>query len=126
MPIVYAAVGDNVYFVIDDKPKATRTGLRRLRNIAENPQVALLVDDYDEDWSALAYLLVHGRAAVVDDGEEYGRILDALRDRYPRYRAMPLAIDTHPMVRIACERSHLWQATPAQPRSTLPGFSQSS
>jgi PPOX class probable F420-dependent enzyme len=110
VPLCYALVGEQFYFVVDEKPKRTRTGLKRLRNIAENPRVALVIDDYDEDWSRLAYLLVQGEAAVVAEGEEYARGLDALRRRYPQYRAMALALPTHPMIRIAPRRAHLWRA----------------
>jgi PPOX class probable F420-dependent enzyme len=110
IPIVYASVGAAVYFIIDDKPKRSRTSLKRLRNIEQNSQVALLFDDYDEDWTCLAYLLIHGRAAVVTHRTEYSRALKALRDRYPQYRLMPLAFDSHPLVRITRERGHLWKA----------------
>ena len=110
IPICYAMVGADFYFVVDDKPKRTRTGLKRLRNIAANPQVALVIDDYDEDWTRLAYLLVHGAAVVVADRDEYAVALAALRERYAQYRSMPLAFATHPMVRITPVRSHLWRA----------------
>jgi PPOX class probable F420-dependent enzyme len=110
IPIVYARIGDLLYFVVDDKPKRTRTGLKRLRNIRVNPRVAVVVDEYHEDWSRLAYLLVHGRAELVTDRSEYARALEALRERYPQYRRMPLALDTHPMVRIMPERQHFWRA----------------
>ena len=111
IPICYAMVGEAFYFVIDEKPKRTRTGLKRLRNIAANAQVALVIDDYGEDWTRLAYLLVQGQAAVVADRDEYAGALGALRERYAQYRSMPLAFDTHPMVRIAPARSHLWRAS---------------
>ena len=110
IPICYAMVGDAFYFVIDDKPKRTRTGLKRLRNIAANPHVAMVIDDYEEDWTRLAYLLVRGRAAVVEEQAEYATVLTALRQRYPQYRTMPLAPATHPMVRIVPEHAHLWRA----------------
>lgn len=111
IPICYAMVEDAFYFIVDEKPKRTRTGLKRLRNIAVNPQVALVIDDYDEDWTRLAYLLVRGRAAVVQAQAEYTTVLAALRLRYPQYRTMPLTPDTHPMVRIVPEHQHLWHAT---------------
>ena len=111
IPICYALVGNHLYFVVDDKPKRTRTGLKRLRNIAENPRVALVIDDYEEDWTRLAYLLIQGEATPVADGAEYARGLEALRRRYPQYRRMRLAIATHPMIRIAPQRAHLWRAS---------------
>ena len=115
IPIVYARVGDRLYFVVDDKPKRTRTGLKRLRNIAENPRVAVIIDDYDEDWTRLGYLLVHGHAEPVADHTEYASVLARLRERYVQYRSMALTFDSHPMVRIVAYRCHLWRAANREP-----------
>ena len=112
IPICYALIGDAFYFVVDEKPKRTRTGLKRLRNIAANPQVALVIDDYYEDWTRLAYLLVRGRAALVGETTEYDTALAVLRKRYPQYREMRLSFETHPLVRIVADQRHLWRATP--------------
>ena len=111
VPICYAVVGDALYFVVDEKPKRTRTGLKRLRNILENPRVAVVIDDYNEDWSRLAYLLVHGEAQRVTEAGEFERALQALRARYPQYQSMPLAFASHPMIRIVLQRWHLWRAS---------------
>jgi PPOX class probable F420-dependent enzyme len=111
VPLCYALAGPHVYFVVDEKPKAPGgRALKRMRNLAENPAVALVVDDYAEDWDALAFLLVRGRAAVVTDGRERARALRALRARYPQYRTMRLEGPEHPVVRITPERVHLWSA----------------
>jgi PPOX class probable F420-dependent enzyme len=111
VPICYAVVGDKFYFVVDEKPKRSRRGLKRLRNIAANAQVALVMDHYDENWSRLAFLLVQGQAALVTDPSEYAAGLEALRRRYPQYRSMALQFEQHPMVRITLRRHHLWRAT---------------
>jgi PPOX class probable F420-dependent enzyme len=111
VPLCYAFDGECLYFVVDAKPKRRGGGaLKRMRNLAENPAVAVVVDDYDEDWSALAYVLVRGRAAVVADAAERARALERLRDKYPQYRAMALDGPAHPVVRIVPERAHLWRA----------------
>jgi len=110
IPFCYALVGSCFYFVVDEKPKRTRTGLKRLRNLRVNPRVAFVIDDYDDDWEHLAFLLVQGAAAVVTDAEEFAQALAALRVRYPQYQGMALRFDEHPMVRIAPLRSHLWHA----------------
>jgi PPOX class probable F420-dependent enzyme len=110
VPICYALLGHVLYFVVDEKPKRTRTGLKRLRNILENPRVAIVIDDYDEDWNRLAYLLVHGEAQRVTEAGEFERALRALRARYPQYQSMPLAFASHPMIRIVLRRWHLWRA----------------
>jgi coenzyme F420-0:L-glutamate ligase / coenzyme F420-1:gamma-L-glutamate ligase len=97
------------YFVIDEKPKqVTGRGLKRMRNIAENPQVAIVVDHYEEEWSYLAYVLIHGEAHVVEDPNEYMLALRNLRDKYSQYRAMALRPERNPMVRIDAARVHVW------------------
>lgn len=97
------------YFVIDLKPKRmTGAGLKRMRNIAENPQVALIIDHYEEDWSCLSYVLVHGAGRIVEDPNEYMLALRNLRDKYPQYRTMALGFDKNPMVRIDALRVHIW------------------
>lgn len=99
------------YFVIDEKPKRlTRGGLKRMRNIAENPQVALVVDHFDEDWSRLAYVLIHGDAHTIADSDQYSTVLRNLRDKYPQYRTMVLDPDRNPMVVIEATRVHRWGA----------------
>ncbi len=97
------------YFIIDEKPKRlTGMGIKRMRNLAENPQVALIVDHYEEEWSYLAYVLVHGAGHLVDEANEYMHALRNLRDKYPQYRTMALGFDKNPMVRIDAQRLHVW------------------
>lgn len=95
VPIVFALAGETVYSVIDAKPK--RGGpLRRLRNVRENPAVALLVDHYEEDWQALWWVRGEGRGRVLAAEEpEARRAVDLLLERYPQQRAAGevLAVD---------------------------------
>ncbi len=112
VPLCFALDGETLYFVVDAKPKRrSGTALKRMRNLLENSAVALVVDDYDEDWSALAYVLVRGRAAVVTDAAEAGRALVSLRAKYPQYRAMSLDGPEHPVIRITPEHVHMWRAS---------------
>jgi PPOX class probable F420-dependent enzyme len=84
VPIAFAVDGDRVYSAVDAKPKRT-TALRRLRNVRENPMVALLVDHYDEDWSELWWVRAEGVARVLDAEEaEVQRALALLHARYPQ------------------------------------------
>jgi PPOX class probable F420-dependent enzyme len=96
VPVVFALAGDCVYSVVDAKPKRT-TVLRRLRNVRENPAVALLVDHYDdEDWERLWWVRADGQGRVLDPGEgEARRAVALLRQRYPQQRSVGsvLAID---------------------------------
>lgn len=113
VPICFALVDQLVYSVIDQKPKRTTHGLRRLVNIRANPQVALLWDEYDDDWAKLSFLLAFGRAQIVDRLAEWDRAVAALRSRYPAYGQMDLRYDEHPVIRVQILRHHFWQsATP--------------
>jgi PPOX class probable F420-dependent enzyme len=95
VPIVFAVDGDRVYSVVDAKPK--RTGaLRRLANVRVNPAVALLVDHYDEDWSALWWVRAEGEARVLEPDEPEARqAVGLLAERYPQQQARGavLAVD---------------------------------
>jgi PPOX class probable F420-dependent enzyme len=114
IPICFARLDERLYFVADEKPK--RHGprrLKRLANIAQNPHVALIVDDYREDWTKLAFLLLHLDAAIIEAVEEYEAALAALRRKYPRYRIMKLLPTTNPIVGMTVRRWHLWRASDA-------------
>lgn len=108
VPVCYAFDGERVYSAVDAKPKRTRE-LRRLRNIAENPRVSLLVDEYDEEWTRLRYVIVEGRAGVLRDGPEFGRATDLLVAKYPQYRVMGLDRDSGALIQIMPERVLHWR-----------------
>jgi PPOX class probable F420-dependent enzyme len=97
VPIVFALDGDTLYSAVDAKPKRSKT-LRRIENARERPEVTILVDHYDDDWSRLWWIRLRGRARVLDDGPEAERALALLREKYPQYRDEPpgrpvLAVD---------------------------------
>jgi PPOX class probable F420-dependent enzyme len=85
VPVTFAVDGDLIYTAVDYKPKKS-VNLRRLRNIRENPRVALLVDHYAEDWDELWWVRVDGWASVVEDEQALQDPLDVLARRYEQYR----------------------------------------
>jgi PPOX class probable F420-dependent enzyme len=85
VPVTFAVDGDRIYTAVDQKPKTT-PNLRRLRNIRENPRVALLADHYSEDWDTLWWVRVDGRASIATDGAALQQPLDLLAERYEQYR----------------------------------------
>jgi PPOX class probable F420-dependent enzyme len=103
VPIVFAVDGSVIHSAVDAKPKSSRA-LRRLANISENPQVSLLVDYYDEDWTQLWWARADGRARVDDDGRT---AISALAQRYPQYREAP---PDGPFIAITVERWSGWSA----------------
>ena len=105
VPVCYALVdlrGEPCLAIaIDEKPKGDPRKLRRVRNIADQPAVSLVVDDYSEDWRRLAWVHVRGSAEVLEptDGD-HGVAIAALRDKYPQYAQMQL--ETRPAIVIRC------------------------
>jgi PPOX class probable F420-dependent enzyme len=104
VPIVFALDGAVIYTAVDAKPKST-TALRRLANIAVNPQVSVLVDEYDDDWTQLWWARADGLARVLDVGTAASELLAA---RYWQYRDAP---PNGPFVAITVQHWSGWSAT---------------
>src|ERR1044071_3664833 len=82
LPVCAGRAGATLYIAIDAKPKRERARpLKRLSNIAENPQVAIVFDHYDEDWRRLAWVMLRGRADILTPGEEHARAQALVRSR---------------------------------------------
>jgi PPOX class probable F420-dependent enzyme len=97
VPIVFALEGTTLYSAVDRKPKRSEK-LRRIENARRRPDVTILVDHYEEDWGALWWIRLRGRARVLDGGKERERALALLSEKYPQYRVEPpggavLAVD---------------------------------
>ena len=112
VPVCYALDAAALYFVADEKPKrGPARRLQRLVNLRGNPRAAVVVDDWDEDWTRLAWLLVRGSAHLVRDPAVHARALALLRTRYPQYADMALDDPArNPIVRIEPERVTMWRA----------------
>ena len=109
VPIVFAVEGDTIVTAVDGKPKRS-ISLKRLDNIAANPNVAVLADEYGDDWSKLWWARADGVAEVLDRGSsrsEHG--LDLLVDRYPQYQTERPG---GPVILISVYRWSGWAATP--------------
>jgi PPOX class probable F420-dependent enzyme len=107
VPVCYALSDGTLYVTIDEKPKRRSSSkLKRLRNIAENPAVAVVVDRYDEDWAMLGWVLLHGHAEILTDGTEHQDAQTLLRSRYPPLREMQIA--RYPVIAVRIERTTSW------------------
>jgi PPOX class probable F420-dependent enzyme len=101
VPICFALDGDMLYTAIDHKPKQT-TKLKRLANIAANPQVSVLADHYEDEWTNLWWVRADGVAQVLDTERH---AIELLRDRYEPYRTEP---PQGPVIAIAVRRWSGW------------------
>ena len=108
VPVVFARCGRRraIYTAVDGKPKSTQR-LQRLANIAANPRVSLLVDQYDDDWTRLWWVRADGVASIHRDdaAAATGRIL--LRAKYPQYQSVSL---DGPVIVIRVTRWAAWEA----------------
>ena len=107
VPVCFAMAQGTLYITIDEKPKRRPgTALKRLRNIIENPAVAVVVDRYDEDWAQLGWVMLRGHAELLTDGSEHDNAQALLRSRYPQLNAMH--IEQLPVIAIRIERTTSW------------------
>lgn len=106
VPVVFAVHNDVVYTAVDAKRKSTRR-LRRLVNIEANPQVSLLVDHYEEDWSNLWWVRADGEATIHYSGDEMATCYGLLRRKYVQYQR--IALDG-PVVTVDVKKWSSWQA----------------
>jgi PPOX class probable F420-dependent enzyme len=110
VPICFAYDGRLFYTALDRKPKrVTPERLARLRNILAVPRIALLIDQYDEDWAHLWYVLIRGIAKLIPKSahEEHASALRKLRAKYPQY-AQGMLADDAPIIRITPLRATFW------------------
>jgi PPOX class probable F420-dependent enzyme len=107
VPICFTRDGDTLVSAVDEKPKRSRR-LQRLVNVRANPDVALLVHHYDEDWRTLWWVRLRGRARVVEDGAELERALRLLEAKYPQYRESP---PPGPVISVALDEWRGWAAS---------------
>jgi hypothetical protein len=70
--------------------------------------VSVLVDHYEEDWAAVWWVRVDGRARVVDAGPAFDRVVALLAEKYPQYAADP---PPGPAVLIEVETWRWWSSS---------------
>jgi len=108
---VVAPVSPMLYTPLDDKPKVVDEPmhLARVRDVLADPRVSVLVDRWDEDWSRLGWLRIHGTASILQAGDrapEHHAAVNALREKYRQYASHDLGM--RPIIRIAIEHVTSW------------------
>jgi PPOX class probable F420-dependent enzyme len=92
VPVVFARSAGRLWLPVDGKPKRAGAGeLARVAHVRRDPRVALLLDQYDADWSALWWLRLEGKAELVGEHDAgFAAALGALVKKYPQYEQTPL------------------------------------
>ncbi len=114
VPIVFANLGQRIYFVVDRKKK-TGKPLKRIRNLSETHKATLLLDHYSEDWRKLSFLLLDCSAQILGSGFELAekeRAAKRFKEKYPQYGRgdyFPKKLDEAIFVRLEPNKAVFWQ-----------------
>jgi nitroimidazol reductase NimA-like FMN-containing flavoprotein (pyridoxamine 5'-phosphate oxidase superfamily) len=97
VPVIYAMDGQDVVVAIDYHTK-------KLKNLKENPKVALVVDEYSPNMG----LMLEGDCEIYERGKEYLRLLQVLFDRFVYYRRNPWGEGESPILKIRPTKAVMW------------------
>lgn len=110
IPVCFAVSpgGGRIYIALDEKPKTVDVRkLKRVRNILENPQVALTADRYSEDWQHLAFAMIRGDAELLEPRtDEHPAAIRLLRGKYHQYETMK--IEDNAIIAITPRKTAFW------------------
>jgi PPOX class probable F420-dependent enzyme len=96
-PVIYALDGEDIVIAIDYREK-------KLRNLRENPRVALVVDEYHPNKG----LMVEGECEILERGKEYLRLQRVLYDEFEYYRNNPWKEGESPILKIKPTKAVRW------------------
>jgi uncharacterized protein len=97
VPVIYAMDGQDIIIAVD-------YATRKLKNLRENREVALVVDDYNPNRG----VMVEGRCEILERGKEYLRLLQVLYDRFEFYRRNPWKEGESPILKVHPSKAVLW------------------
>ena len=111
VPVVFAFDDTYYYIPLDEKTKRHKAeDLKRVKNIRQNPNVSLLIDEYQEDWNKLHFVIIHGIASLVfKEGQDASLLKKAhnlLCKKYPQYQTLCLG---ESCIKIRPEKTFRWQ-----------------
>jgi PPOX class probable F420-dependent enzyme len=96
-PVMYALDGTGFVIAVD-------YGTKKLKNVRENPNVALVVDKVRPTRA----VTVEGTCEVHERGAEYLRLLDLLMTRFEFYRKNPWGEGESPILRVTPNKAVSW------------------
>jgi PPOX class probable F420-dependent enzyme len=96
-PVVYALDGTGFVIAVD-------YGTKKLKNVRENPNVALVVDRVRPTRA----VTVEGTCEVHERGAEYRRLLKLLMARFEFYRKDPWEEGESPILRVTPSKAVSW------------------
>lgn len=86
VPVVFVFNGNHFFIPVDEKRKTAKPEkLKRIRNIQDNPNVTLLIDEYSEDWTKLAFVMIQGKASIATKEEGNIQVRQAYKKLMIKY-----------------------------------------
>jgi PPOX class probable F420-dependent enzyme len=86
VPVVFVFNGNHFFIPVDEKRKTAKPEkLKRIRNIQDNPNVTLLIDEYSEDWTKLAFVMIQGKASIATKEEGNIQVREAYKKLMIKY-----------------------------------------
>ncbi len=89
VPVVFVFHENSFFIPLDEKVKTVNARkLKRVKNIEKNPNVTLVIDEYQNDWKKLFFLMIHGKATVIDgkNNKLMDKVHKLLISKYPQYK----------------------------------------
>ncbi len=84
---------------------ATELDTQKVHNLKGDPHVALVFDEYSEDWAELRQVVVFGRAMVIESGPEFERGRGLLYEKFEQYEPIaPIVQGRAAIVEIRIDR----------------------
>jgi len=100
VPVVHVLSGDKLYFGSGDDG-------RKVKNLRDNPQIAITIDLYSDDWSHLRGVMVQGTARLIERGPRFKQARARLYEKYPQY-AKEAAISPSDSVVVEVTPTHVF------------------
>jgi len=97
VPVIYALDREDIVVAID-------YGTKKLGNLRQNRQVALVVDEFRPNKG----LMIEGDCEILERGKEYLSLLQILFDRFEYYRKNPWGEGESPILRIRPVKASMW------------------
>ena len=94
IPVVFVFNKNSFFIPLDKKKKRVNPRkLRRIKNIKENPNTTLLIDYYHENWGKLFFLMIHGKASIVEfkDKKKMDKVHKLLISKYSQYNKVGIS-----------------------------------
>ena len=86
VPVVFVFDGKHFFIPIDQKRKTAKPEkLKRIKNVHDNPNAALLIDEYSEDWTRLAFVMIQGKASIASKTEGNLQVQEAYKKLMTKY-----------------------------------------